>query len=113
MCQWPLSATPALNGLIAISAYGLVHRFGDDVGTAMLDGVAPNDASIVDGSYPLARSRYMVVKTGNMSDVPGLRELVLEMLSDGAHGPDGYLQQLGLIPLPPEERTNIMQSFGS
>ncbi len=99
--------------VIAISAYGLVHRFGADVGTAMLDGVAPNESTIVDGSYPLARSQYMVVKTGNMSDAPGLRELVLEMLSDGAHGPDGYLQQLGLIPLPPEERTNIMQSFGS
>jgi phosphate transport system substrate-binding protein len=62
--------------VIAISAYGLVHRFGDDVGTAMLDGVAPNEATIIDGSYPLARSQYLVVKTGNMSDVPGLRELV-------------------------------------
>jgi phosphate transport system substrate-binding protein len=99
--------------VIAISAYGLFQRFGSDVGAAMLDGVAPNNLSIVDGSYPLARAQYMVVKTGSMSDVPGLRDLVLELLSDRAHAPDGYLQELGLIPLPPEERTNILQSFGS
>jgi phosphate transport system substrate-binding protein len=48
-----------------------------------------------------------------MGDVPGLRELVMEMLSDEAHAPDGYLAQLGLIPLPPEERMTILQSFGS
>jgi phosphate transport system substrate-binding protein len=99
--------------VIAVSAYGLFQRFGDDVAAATLDGIAPNTATIVDGSYPLARAQYMVVKTASMSEVPGLRELVLEMLSDEAHAPDGYLQQLGLIPLPPEERTNILQSFGS
>jgi len=99
--------------VIAISAYGLFQRFGGDVGAAMLDSVAPNNVSIVDGSYPLARAQYLVVKTGSVNDVPGLRELVMEMLSDGAHAPDGYLQELGLIPLPPEERTSILQSFGS
>jgi phosphate transport system substrate-binding protein len=99
--------------VIAISAYGLVQRFGDDVGVTMLDGVAPNTATIVDGSYPLARSQFMVVKTASMDEVPGLRELVAELLSDAAHAPDGYLQQLGLIPLPPEERASILQAFGS
>jgi phosphate transport system substrate-binding protein len=99
--------------VIAVSAYGLFQRFGDKVAAATLDGIAATNASIVDGSYPLARAQYLVVKTGSMADVPGLRELVMEMLSDVAHAPDGYLAQLGLIPLPPEERMNILQSFGS
>ena len=99
--------------VIAVSAYGLFQRFGDKVGAAMLDGIAPTNVSIIDGSYPLARAQYLVVKTGSMGEVPGLRELVMEMLSDEAHAPDGYLAQLGLIPLPPEERMTILQSFGS
>lgn len=99
--------------VIAVSAYGLFKRFGSDVAAATLDGIAANDATIVDGSYPLARAQYLVVKMGSMADVVGLRELVMEMLSDAAHAPDGYLAQLGLIPLPAEERTSILQSFGS
>jgi phosphate transport system substrate-binding protein len=99
--------------VIAVSAYGLFQRFGTDVAAAALDGIAPTNATIIDGSYPLARAQYLVVKTGSMGDVPGLRELVMEMLSDEAHAPDGYLAQLGLIPLPAEERMSILQSFGS
>jgi len=98
---------------IAVTAYGVFRRYGDAVAAATLDGVAPTDKSVMDGSYPLARTLYMAVKTANLQDVPGLREFVLEILSDEAQAPDGYLQQLGLLPLPPEERVSILQSFGS
>lgn len=98
---------------IAVTAYGVFRRYGADVTAATLDGVAPTDKSVMEGDYPLARALYMAVKTANQEDVPGLREFVMEILGNEAQAPDGYLQQLGLLPLPPEERVNILQSFGS
>lgn len=98
---------------IAVTAYGVFRRYGDAVAAAALDGVAPTDKSVMDGSYPLARALYMAVKTASQQDVPGLREFVLEILGDEAQARDGYLQQLGLLPLPPEERVSVLQSFGS
>ena len=35
---------------------------------------------------------------------PGLREYVEEFTSEWTFGPDGYLLEEGLIPLPKEER---------
>ena len=44
------------------------------------------------------------MKNQNIPLVPGLTEFVQEFVSDRAMGPDGYLLEKGLIPLPDELR---------
>jgi phosphate transport system substrate-binding protein len=41
------------------------------------------------------------VKKGQLGVTKGLQEYVNEFVSDAATGKGGYLQQRGLIPLPP------------
>ena len=45
------------------------------------------------------------MKKAHIGVTPGLQEYVDEFVSDAATGKGGYLQQRGLIPLPPASMT--------
>ena len=64
-----------------------------------VDGVMPSYASIIDGSYPVARPLFVYIKNAHADAVPGLREFTRELASDAASGEDGYLVMKGLLPL--------------
>jgi len=44
------------------------------------------------------------VKDAHVGTMPGIKEYVAEFTSDKAWGPDGYLAERGMIPMPDEER---------
>ncbi len=50
------------------------------------------------------RPLYIYVKKGRMGKVSGLREYVDEFMNEWTLGPDGYLVEEGLFPLPKEDR---------
>ena len=50
------------------------------------------------------------VKRENLPIVPGLSDYVAEFSQEDAWGPDGYLIEKGLIPLPEEDRSAIRAS---
>ncbi len=75
----------------------------DKVKAATVDGVAPTFETISSGAYPLSRSLYIYVKKANVGVTPGLKEFLEGFTSDAATGKGGYLQQRGLIPLPPAD----------
>ena len=52
---------------------------------------------------------YFYVKQAHVDVIPGIREYIAEFTSDEAWGPDGYLSERGMIPMPDEERAK----FGS
>jgi phosphate transport system substrate-binding protein len=52
----------------------------------------------------LVRPLYVYLKKDRVGQVPGLREYVEELTDEWTLGPDGYLVDAGLIPLPKEER---------
>jgi phosphate transport system substrate-binding protein len=68
-----------------------------------IDGVAPSAETIADGSYPLARSLYIYVKTAHVGVTPRLQQFVQAFVSDAAAGRGGYLQDRGLVPLPADQ----------
>lgn len=68
-----------------------------------VDGVMPSAEAIETGTYRVARSLFVYVKNAHLASVPGLREFVVELTSDAATGPDGYLIIKGLLPLPKAE----------
>ena len=42
-----------------------------------------------------------------MGVIPGIEEYVDEFLSESASGEEGYLADVGLIPLPEDERQQV------
>ncbi|HYD28533.1 substrate-binding domain-containing protein [Brevundimonas sp.] len=95
-----LTRTP---GSLGVFGFSFLEQNMDTVKAETIDGVAPSAATIADGSYPLARSLYIYVKKAHVGVTPGLREFVLEFMSDAAAGRGGYLQDRGLVPLPADQ----------
>jgi phosphate transport system substrate-binding protein len=95
-----LEKTPGATGVFG---YSFLENNMDKVKAATVDGVAPSFDTISSGAYPLSRSLYIYVKKANIGVTPGLREFLEGFTSDAATGKGGYLQQRGLIPLPPAD----------
>ncbi len=81
--------------------YSYLEENQDKIKGASVNGIKPTPGSIADGSYPLSRTLFIYVKKGQLGVTPGLKEFIEEFVSDAATGRGGYLQDRGLIPLPP------------
>ncbi len=95
-----LNRTP---GSLGVFGFSFLEQNMDTVKPVTIDGVAPSAATIGDGSYPLARSLFIYVKKQHVGVTPGLKEFVMEFMSDASAGRGGYLQDRGLVPLPADE----------
>ena len=71
---------------------------------SVMDGVAPTFENIADASYPVSRPLYVYVKKAHIGKIPGMEAFLAEYTSERAWGPDGYLADKGLIPMPDRER---------
>jgi phosphate transport system substrate-binding protein len=69
--------------------------------------------SMADGSYPVSRPLYVYVKNAHVTVVPGMQEYLAEFTSPRAWGPEGYLEDKGLIPLPERERQEMTERANS
>ena len=69
-----------------------------------MEGVAPTFENIADGKYPVSRPLFFYVKKAHVGTIPGMKEYLAEFTSEKAWGPDGYLAEKGLIPMPDAER---------
>lgn len=92
-----LEANPQALGVFGFS---FLDQNTDVIHGSLIDGVEPTFDNIADGSYPVSRSMYFYIKKAHVGVVPGITEYAAEFVSDAAIGPDGYLIDRGLIPLP-------------
>jgi phosphate transport system substrate-binding protein len=92
------------HGALGIFGYNFLDRNRDQLQAASVDGIEPRFRLIESGVYPLARPLFLYVKPRHASMVRGLREFVDLLVSDEMSGPEGYLVDRGLIPLPAAER---------
>ncbi len=93
---------------LGIFGFSFLDQNSDTVQGAEVDGHAPTFDAIADGSYPVSRPLYFYVKKAHIGTIPGIREYVEEFVSDNATGEDGYLTDKGLIPLPEDERAEVL-----
>lgn len=87
-----------------IFGFSFLDQNADVIQGSTIDGVKPTFDNIADGSYPVSRPLFFYVKNAHVGVIPGIREYVAEFVSERAMGPDGYLAERGLIPLPDAER---------
>ena len=99
-----LVANPNAFGVFGFS---FLDSNADKVQGSVINGTAPEFDSIASGKYPVSRSMYFYVKNAHVGVVPGIKEYVSEFTADKAWGPDGYLADKGLIPLPDADRKKV------
>jgi len=96
-----LEANPAAFGVFGFS---FLDQNLDKVQGSKINGVAPEFETIASGDYPLSRPLFFYVKKAHVAVIPGAEAFLKEFTSERAWGPDGYLVDKGLIPMPDEER---------
>ncbi|GJL94994.1 MAG: phosphate ABC transporter substrate-binding protein [Hyphococcus sp.] len=96
-----LTNTPTAVGVFG---YSFLDQNADMVKGALVGGVEPTFENIAGGGYPISRSLFFYLKAGNVDVTDGLKDYALEFTSEEAWGPGGYLEEIGLVPLPDEER---------
>jgi phosphate transport system substrate-binding protein len=89
---------------LGIFGYSFLDNNRDKIRAVHIDGVAPKADSISSGEYPVARSLYFYVKLAHLDQIPGIQEYVDLFLSERMIGDYGYLKEIGLIPMPREDR---------
>ncbi len=99
-----LVANPDAFGIVGFS---FLDQNLDRIKGAIIEGIAPEFEQIADGTNPVARELYVYVKKEHVGFIPGIQDFLAEFTSEGAWGPDGYLVDKGLIPLPDEDRAQV------
>ncbi len=96
-----LQANPDALGIFGFS---FLDQNGDVVQGSIVEGEAPTFENIASGKYPVSRPLFFYVKKAHVGTIPGIAEFLGEFSSEKAWGPDGYLADKGMIPMPDAER---------
>ena len=96
-----LESDPTAYGIFG---YSFLYENQDKLKAVSIGGVEPTAETIETGEYGISRPLFFYVKNAQFGVAPGIREYVAEFTADKAWGPDGYLADKGLIPLPDADR---------
>lgn len=101
-----LEANPKALGIFGFS---FLDQNTDKVNGIKVQGVAPEFEAIAAGQYAISRPLYFYVKKAHVGVIPGINEFLEEFSSEKAWGPEGYLTDKGLIPMPDAERKQLAE----
>jgi len=102
-----LDANPDAFGIFGFS---FLDQNTDKIQGSYIDGVQPTFDAIADGDYPVSRPLFFYVKKAHVGQIPGMAAYLEEFTSEKAWGPDGYLSEKGLIPMPEAERDKFQNA---
>jgi phosphate transport system substrate-binding protein len=95
---------------LGIFGFSFLDQNTDKIQGSVVEGKAPIFEAIADGSYPVSRPLFFYVKKAHVGKIPGIKEFIMEFTSEKAWGPDGYLSEKGLIPMPDAERAKFRKA---
>lgn len=98
---------------LGIFGYGFYSQNRAKIQASPIDGVVPENETILSGAYGVSRGLYMYVKREHVGKMPGLGEFIQEITSDDAIGTEGYLTARGLIPLSDGDRAALTEKVKS
>jgi len=84
---------------VGIFGYSFLVENMSKVQASIIDGIAPTEQTIEDGSYKVARSLFIYVKNEHVGKIPGIAEFANQFVGKDAVGKGGYLLAKGLLPL--------------
>jgi phosphate transport system substrate-binding protein len=92
---------------VGIFGFSFLDQNMDKIQGSYIDGVQPAFDAIADGKYPVSRPLFFYVKKAHVDVIPGMKEYLAEFTSEKAWGPEGYLSEKGMIPMPDAERAQF------
>ena len=95
---------------LGVFGFSYLDQNSDKVQGSVVGGITPTIDTIADKSYPVARDLYFYVKKAHVDQVPGIVEYVSAFTSEDAWGPEGYLADKGLVPLPDAARAGMAKA---
>jgi phosphate transport system substrate-binding protein len=95
---------------VGIFGFSFLDQNMDKIQGSFVEGVKPEFEAIASGEYPVSRPLFFYVKKAHVDVIPGIKEYLKEFTSEKAWGPDGYLAEKGMIPMPDAERTKYRTS---
>ena len=98
---------------LGIFGFSFLDQNRDKIQGSKVDGVAPTFEKIAAQEYPVSRPLFFYVKKAHVGLIPGIEEYVEEFTSDRTVGPEGYLTDVGLIPLSEEKRQQVREEARS
>jgi phosphate transport system substrate-binding protein len=93
-----------------IFGYSFLEENTGTLQAATINGKEPTISNISSDEYPVARSLWFYVKKAHVGVIPGISEYVGEFTSEAAWGKNGYLVDVGLIPLERSARMEAAKS---
>ena len=98
---------------LGIFGFSFLDQNADVVQGSLVDGEDPSFENIAEGKYPVSRPLFFYVKKAHVGTIPGMAEYLAEFTNEKAWGPEGYLADKGMIPMPDTERqmfaTNVKE----
>ncbi|APU49328.1 substrate-binding domain-containing protein [Acinetobacter junii] len=96
---------------IGVFGLGFYDQNRDKLRVATVNGVMPNENTILSGRYPVSRALYFYVKGQHLKSIKGLPQYVEFFLNKKFSGKGSKLEKAGLIPLSDKERAKILADF--
>lgn len=94
---------------LGILGFSFLEQSSDKIKGSAIEGVRPDFENIASGDYKVSRSLFFYVKKDNVKQKPSLAGYVTEFMSEDASGEDGYLVDIGLIPLSDDQRDETIK----
>lgn len=102
-----LSADPTAYGIFG---FNYLDNNRDKIQSAKIDGVDISLKAIQDNSYPLSRPLYFYLKKAHIGVIPGIAEYLQEYTSQDSMGTEGYLSEIGLVPLGQKKFADVKRA---
>ncbi|MDE2383667.1 MAG: substrate-binding domain-containing protein [Alphaproteobacteria bacterium] len=87
----------------ALFGFSNVALNGSKIKAAKIEGEAPTMESVASGKYKVSRPLFVYAKKDHLASTPDMAAFIAEYMSAKAIGPEGYLVDKGLIPLPADK----------
>ena len=94
---------------VGIFGFSFLDQNADKIQGAFVNDIQPTFENIASGKYPISRPLFFYVKKAHVGVIPGIKEYLKEFTSAKAWGPDGYLSEKGMIPMPDDERKQVKE----
>ncbi|CAB5099712.1 Phosphate ABC transporter, substrate-binding protein PstS (TC 3.A.1.7.1) [Olavius algarvensis associated proteobacterium Delta 3] len=95
---------------VGIFGFSFLDQNADKIQGSFVDGAPPTFDAIADGKYPVSRPLFFYVKKAHVEAIPGIKDYLAEFTSEKAWGPEGYLAEKGMIPMPENERKKFYKN---
>ena len=92
-----VSKLEANDRALGIFGFSFLDQNQDALQGAVVDGVEPTFENIASDAYPVSRSMFFYIKHAHVDVIPGMLDYAREFVD--AQGADGYLVDIGLIPV--------------